>query len=96
MGDTSDNNFTRLYSILDKVTSSLSEISKERKELTGSFSNLSQSVESKNSIMNEKFNRLEKVVCSTKININTDINRVRIENKTIDSGFTDKITIIDI
>lgn len=54
MGDTSDNNFTRLYSILDKVTSSLSEISKERKELTGSFSNLSQSVESKNSIMNEK------------------------------------------
>lgn len=44
----------------------------------------------------KKFNRLEKVVCSTKININTDINRVRIENKTIDSGFTDKITIIDI
>lgn len=91
-----DNNFTRLYSVLDKVTSSLSEISKERGELTESLSNLAQKVESKNSITNEKFNKLEKLVRSTEININTDINKIRIENRSVDSGFTDRINKLEL
>jgi hypothetical protein len=96
MGDTSDNNFTRLYSVLDKVTSSLSEISKEREELNSSLSNLAQKVESKNSITIEKFNKLEKLLRSTEININTDINKIRIENRTVDSGFTDRINKLEL
>jgi len=91
-----DTNIAQLNKILDNVTEALVDISNKREEQSQSISNLAQMIESKNGIMNEKFNKLEKLVRASEININTDINKIRIENRTVDSGFTDRVNKLDI
>ena len=95
MSDSLDNNFIRLYGVMDRVTESLSEISKERDKQANSISNLAQQIESKNTIINDRCNKLEKTIRTTENNINTDITKIRSENRTIHQTFTNKITELE-
>ena len=96
MSENTDNNFTRLYSVLDKVTESLSEVSKGREEQQKSISNIAQLVESKNTVVNERCNKLEKMIRATETNINTDITKIRSENRTTQQTFSKKITELEL
>jgi hypothetical protein len=96
MSETTDNNFIRLYGVLDKITESLSELSKEREEQQKSISNIAQLVESKNTIVNERCNKLEKTIRTTETNINTDLTKIRLENRTTQITFTKKITDLEL
>lgn len=95
MSDNLDNNSIRLYGVLDRVTESLSEISKERDKQAKTISNLAQQIRSNNTIINDRCNKLERTIRTTENNINTDITKIHSENRTIQRSFTNKITELE-
>ena len=88
--------FDRLNKVLDTVTESLADISKEREEQYKSISNLSRTIDTKTNTINEKCAKLESKIRRVEKDTIDDINTMRSQNKTIDSKFNERITSLEI
>jgi predicted nucleic acid-binding Zn-ribbon protein len=96
MSENMDNNFLRLYSVLDKVTESLSEVKNQRDAQQNEISSLAQSNESNNNAINGKINKIERYIMIKENIISNDINKIRSEIKTFDSRFTEKVNNLEL
>jgi chromosome segregation ATPase len=91
MTDNLDTSFIRLNHILDRVTETLSVISKERQEERKTISNFTQILETNHRTVND----LEKAMTTAQNNITTDMAKSQTENTIMNSLLTDKIAELE-
>ena len=95
MSEKLDNNFERLNKVLDTITVSLVDASKQREEQNASISNLSRLIDAKTTTLTEKCGKLESKIRRTENDMVEDINKVRSQNKIINSGLDKRIISLE-
>lgn len=95
MSENTEDTYTRLNTILDKVTASLTSISEEREKQNTAFSNLIEDVESRNISITDKFNRLKNTYHKAELSLFSDITVIRQEINSNHLYTTNKTTELE-
>jgi chromosome segregation ATPase len=95
MSERLDSNFERLNKVLDTITESLVDVSRQRDEQNASISNLSRMIDAKTNNVTEKCIKLESKIRRTENNMVEDINKVCSQNKIIHSGLDKRIISLE-